>query len=163
MENLKDLLCHQLKALYCVEDLTINYFPLIIEKIDEPKLKNALKFHLKETRAQISRLDAISKDLKFNNNRAEFTAISGLFDQMKEFMINVKNSNVFNAGLIAELQRIEHFEICAYGTAVCYAKELGLYRIASLLQETLNEEYGTNDKLSLLAKVFLNYRAVEQV
>ena len=161
MNNLKDLFCHQLKLLYCVENRTIQYFPLIIKKTSDFKLRYALEVHLKETETHKKRLDHICKSINFDKNNAECLAITGLLDQVKEFMNRANNDNVFNAGLIAEIQRVEHFEICAYGTAVCYAKELGLQRIAGDLQETLNEEYNANDKLSLLAQVFINYKAVD--
>ena len=123
-------------------------------------MKKAFECHLNDTKTQKQRLEKICKDINYTKSVAECTAIKGLLMQLNEFMEYAKNPHVFNAGLIAEFQRIAHFEICAYGTAVCYAKDLGLNKIAYLLQQSLNEAYDANEKLGLLAQIVLNYKAV---
>lgn len=160
MKNLKDLLSHQLKLLYSCENEILTELPAIIDRVNDKSLKKAIECYLNEKKNQKQRLEKICKDVNYTKSVAECVAIKGLIVQLNEFMEYAKNPHVFNAGLIAEFQRIAHFQICAYGTAVCYAKELGLNKIAYLLQQSLNEAYNTNDKLGLLAQVVLNYKAI---
>lgn len=86
--------------------------------------------------------------------------MEGLIKEAEHFMEEVQDENVMDAGLIAEAQRVEHYEISGYGTAVRYAKELGHNEVAKKLQETLDEEYAADNKLDKLAETRLNKAAL---
>lgn len=86
--------------------------------------------------------------------------MKGLIAEADSFMKEVEDKNVMDAGLIAEAQRVEHYEISGYGTAVRYAKELGHDDVAAKLQKTLDEEYAADEKLNKLAENRLNEKAM---
>lgn len=85
--------------------------------------------------------------------------MKGLIKEAEDFMEEAKDEDVKNAGMIAEAQRVEHYEISGYGTAVRYAKELGHKEIAKKLQKTLDEEYNADKNLNDLAEKRLNDKA----
>lgn len=85
--------------------------------------------------------------------------MKGLIKEAEDFMKEAGNDDVLNAGMIAEAQRVEHYEISGYGTAVRYAKELGHEDIAKKLQKTLDEEYNADKTLNDLAEKRLNAKA----
>lgn len=82
-------------------------------------------------------------------------AISGLIEEIRELMQSLSNE-VLDADIIASMQKIEHYEISSYGTAVAFAKQLELHSIESLLNETLQEEYDADDLLTALANAAIN-------
>ena len=88
-------------------------------------------------------------------------AMQGLIKEAQSFIKEKKDDDVHNAGLIAEAQRVEHYEISGYGTAVRYAQELGHKKIATKLKKTLDEEYGADEKLNKMAEERLNRKAIE--
>lgn len=87
--------------------------------------------------------------------------MQGLIKEAEGFIKEKPADDVMNAGIIAEAQRVEHYEISGYGTAVRYAKELGHKNIASILKKTLDEEYGADDKLTKMAESRLNKKAID--
>ncbi len=88
--------------------------------------------------------------------------MEGLIKEAEGFIKEVTDNELKDVGLIAEAQRIEHYEISGYGTAVRYAKELGHDTIVTKLQETLNEEYNCDEKLTDMAEGRLNRKAIEK-
>jgi ferritin-like metal-binding protein YciE len=86
-------------------------------------------------------------------------AMKGLIKEAEDFLDEVDDDDVMHAGMIAEAQRVEHYEISGYGTAVRYAKELGHNSIAKKLQKTLDEEYNADKTLNDLAEKRLNKKA----
>ncbi|WP_368662434.1 ferritin-like domain-containing protein [Zobellia laminariae] len=87
-------------------------------------------------------------------------AMKGLIKETKHFIEEVEDDEVMDVGLIAEIQRVQHYEISGYGSAVRFAKELGYRQIAKTLQETLNEEYDADNTLEKLAETRLNKKAI---
>jgi ferritin-like metal-binding protein YciE len=160
MKTLKDLFEHQLKDLYNAEVQLINALPKIISKSSDSKLKKAFEVHLEETKGQKKRLQDICEELEISPTGETCKAMKGLISETESFIEEVKDAEVMDAGLVAGAQRIEHYEIAGYGTAVRYAKELGYNNIASKLQESLDEEYDANHNLNKLAESRLNRKAV---
>ena len=160
MKNLKDLFEHQLQDLYSAETQLTKALPIMAKNAPDAKLKKAFEDHLEETKQHKTRLEEISKELKFDPNKETCKAMKGLIKESSDFMNEVKDDDVKNAGMIAEAQRIEHYEISGYGTAVRYAKELGHKDIAKKLQMTLDEEYNADKTLNDLAEKRLNRKAI---
>jgi ferritin-like metal-binding protein YciE len=160
METLKDLFEHQLKDLFNAENQLIDALPKVANKASNSKLKKAFEAHLEETKQQKIRLQEICDELEISPKGETCKAMKGLISETESFIEEASNDEIMDAGLIAEAQRIEHYEIAGYGTAVRYAKELGYNDIAAKLQETLDEEYGANNKLNELAENKLNKKAV---
>ncbi|WP_026449481.1 ferritin-like domain-containing protein [Aequorivita capsosiphonis] len=159
MKNLEELFEHQLKDLYSAEDQLTKALPKMVENATDAKLKKAFEDHLKETKNHKTRLEEICKELDINPKGETCKAMKGLIKEAESFMEEVKDKEVLDAGMIAEAQRVEHYEISGYGTAVRYAKELGHDDIAKKLKKTLDEEYGADDKLNDIAEKRLNRKA----
>ena len=159
MKNLQELFEHQLKDLYNAEGQLIKALPKMVKKANDAKLKEAFESHLEETKEQKTRLEEICKELKIKPTGEKCHAMEGLIKEAEGFMEEAEADDVMDAGLIAEAQRVEHYEIAGYGTAVRFAKELGHKEIAAKLQKTLDEEYNADNKLDKLAEGRINKKA----
>lgn len=159
MKNLEELFEHQLQDLYSAEDQLTKALPKMAENASDAKLKKAFEDHLKETKEHKKRLEEICKELDIDPDKETCKAMKGLIKEAEDFIKEVKDKEVKDAGMIAEAQRVEHYEISGYGTAVRYAKELGHKEIAKKLQKTLDEEYNADQLLDDLAEKRLNEKA----
>ena len=160
MKTLKDLFEHQLKDLYSAESQLIEALPKVAKKANDSKLKEAFENHLEETKGHKKRLEEICETLNISASGETCKAMKGLIKETESFMDEADAKEVMDAGLIAEAQRVEHYEISGYGTAVRFAKELGYDDIASKLQKSLDEEYDADNKLDKLAESRLNEKAI---
>ena len=170
LNDLSDLLTHEIHDLLSAEDQIIDALPEMIAKATDPALKAALKEHLRITGLQRKRLDQVNNllgDEKRNNPEnsgiSSFLAklfgsgvhkckgMEGIINEGKKIMALDMNAEVLDAAIIACAQKIEHYEICGYGTARAFAKELHLSNVWVLLQETLQEEYAADALLTKLA------------
>ncbi len=161
MKTLEDLFEHQLKDLYSAENQLIAALPKVIGRVSDSNLKKAIEDHLEETKEQKKRLQEVCEDLDISPSGEKCKAMEGLIKEADEFLEEATDSDVVDAGIIANAQRIEHYEISGYGTAVRYAKELGHIEIARVLQTTLDEEYAADNKLDDLAENRLNQKAMD--
>lgn len=161
MKTLEDLFEHQLKDLYSAESQLIKALPKMVENAKDSKLKKAFEDHLEETKTHKKRLEEVCDELGIKPGGETCKAMEGLIKEAESFIKEKKDDDVNNAGLIAEAQRVEHYEISGYGTAIRYAKELGHKDIASKLKKTLDEEYSADEKLNKMAESRLNRKAIE--
>lgn len=159
MKNLEDLFEHQLKDLYSAESQLVDALPKMIKASHDSKLKKAFEGHLEETKDHKKTLEEICKELSIKPTGEECKAMKGLVKEAESMIDEKADPDVKDAGLIAEAQRVEHYEISGYGTAVRFAKELGHDSIAKKLQKTLDEEYNADKKLNDLAEKRLNEKA----
>ena len=171
--NLEDLLKHEIMDLYSAEEQIIEALPKMIENANNGELKNALSNHLKVTKTQKSRLDQVKKLLGTPDEDGEekgfFSRLfsgsekckgtEGLIEEGEKMMGEDMSPEVMDAAIIASAQKIEHYEIASYGTARAFARELNLPKVVALLEETLNEEYNSDDLLTSLAVGRLNTKA----
>ncbi|GAB3166430.1 YciE/YciF ferroxidase family protein [Telluribacter humicola] len=159
LKNLNDLLEHQLQDLYSAESQIIEALPLMQEKASNDKLKKAFQMHLEQTKKQKERLEKIAQLLDIKIQGEKCKAMEGIIKEAQSFLKEDASPEVMDAGLIAEAQRVEHYEIAGYGTASHYAKELGHSEAAKLLTQTLEEEKDTDEKLNDLAIQRINVKA----
>lgn len=159
MRNLKDLFEHELKDLYSAESQLIEALPKMKKNAQDDKLKEAFEKHLEETKGHKKRIEEICEELGIQPTGEECKAMKGLVKEAESFLKEDTEKDVIDAGLIAEAQRVEHYEISGYGTAVRFAKELGHDQIATKLKRTLDEEYKTDDLLTKMAESRLNQKA----
>lgn len=177
MINLNDLLKHEILDLYSVEEQIIDAMPAMIEKAKNPELKKALREHLKVTEEQKSRLDKIkqtygedgeaegenkgffSRLFGGSNGGEKCKGMEGIISEGEKIMGADITDEALDAAIIASAQKIEHYEICGYGTARAYARELKLPEVEMMLTQTLNEEYKADDTLTSLAVGKLNVEA----
>src|SRR5690606_7410228 len=156
----KDLFEHQLQDLYSAENQLVEALPVMVKEASDNELKQAFENHLEETKEHINRIEEICDEVEISPNGDTCKAREGLIKEAKSFIEETNDDDVTNAGLIAEAQRVEHYEISGYGTAVRYAKELGYDTIASKLQQTLYDEYNADEQLNILAESRLNRKAI---
>jgi ferritin-like metal-binding protein YciE len=157
---LEELLVDELKDLYSAETQIVKALPKMMKAAGSPELKRAFERHLEETRRQVERLNQIAENLDVKLTGKKCKGMEGLIEEGKEIMEEDLDENAVDAGLIGAAQKVEHYEIAAYGTARTHAQLLGLTKIARLLQQTLDEEGATDKKLTALAESIINVEAV---
>ena len=158
---LQELLVDELKDIYSAENQIIKALPKMAKAASSPELKRAFERHLEETKRQVERLDQIGEALDVRMTGKKCKGMEGLIEEGKEIMSEDLEEDALDAGLIGAAQKVEHYEIAAYGTARAHANMLGLNKIAKLLQQTLDEEGATDKKLTQLAESIINVEAVE--
>lgn len=158
---LEELLVDELKDIYSAENQIIKALPKMAKAATHPELKRAFERHLEETRRQVERLEQIGQDLEIKLTGKKCHGMEGLIEEGKEIMEEDLDENAIDAGLIGAAQKVEHYEIAAYGTARTHATVLGFTKAARLLQQTLNEEAAADKKLTQLADSVINAEAVE--
>jgi ferritin-like metal-binding protein YciE len=163
MGNLEDLFVHTLQDIYSAEQQIINSLPKMSEAASSPLLQEAFDDHLDQTRVQVERLEEVFKSLGngVKPGGTKCKGMEGLIEEGKEVMKMKGDPAVLDAALIAAAQRVEHYEIAAYGCARTYAEQLGYEDAADLLQETLEEEEETDERLTELAESTINPEAEE--
>jgi ferritin-like metal-binding protein YciE len=159
MESLKDLYLEQLRDLYDAETQLIDALPKMAEAATSPDLKKGFNDHLNQTRDHVTRLERIFSALGEKPKGQTCQAMKGLVKEGEEMIKAKGDPEVIDAGLIAAAQRVEHYEIAAYGTVRTYAESLGAAEAAQLLETTLKEEKETDFKLTHLAKTHINAEA----
>lgn len=161
LKDLKDLLIDELHDLLSSEEQIVKALPKMVKAADSADLKNAFESHLKETKGQVQRLEKIFKILKVKKKEKLCKATKGLIQECKEVLKDFKKkSPLRDAALISKAQRIEHYEISAYGTVRTFAKEIEEDAVADLLQATLDEEGNADKKLTKIAEGGLFKRGV---
>jgi len=162
LNNLEDLLLHELKDLYSAESQLVKALPKMAKAASHQELKAAFEEHLEQTEGHVERLDEIGEMLGKKLTGHTCKAMKGLVEEGSELISEDAEPAVRDAGLIGAAQRVEHYEIAGYGTARCLADQLGHSEIAELLEETLNEEKETNENLTELATSRINVDAGQE-
>src|SRR5215207_3917578 len=151
METLRDLLVDQLQDTYDSEHQITKALPKMIDAAHNSQLKDGFKMHLEQTKQHITRLEQVFQMLDQQPKRKHCHGMEGLLKEGEEMIKEDADADVKDAGLITAAQRVEHYEIAAYGTAMAYAKQIGQSQMINLLSQTLDEEKATDQKLSQLA------------
>lgn len=159
LETLNDLLIDHLKDLYDAEHQITKALPKMAEAASSQQLKSAFQQHLSETENQIRRLEQVFETMGKKATRKTCKAMKGLVEEGEEILKEDADPSVRDAGLIAAAQKVEHYEIAGYGTVRTYARMLGMDEAADLLQQTLDEEGVTDEKLTQLAEKSINVQA----
>jgi ferritin-like metal-binding protein YciE len=159
--SLEDLLIDQLKDLYSAEKQILKALPKMAKTASHQELKAAFLQHAEETKGQIERLEQVFEHVGVAAKAKKCKAVEGLLEEGKEVMEADAEPAVLDAALIAAAQRIEHYEMAGYGCVRTYARQLGLDEAADLLQETLDEEGQTDEKLTQIAETVINVEAME--
>lgn len=159
MKTLKDLFEHEIKDLYSAEKQLTEALPKMVNAATDKKLKEAFADHLEETKSHFDRIQSICQKLDINPTSTKCKAMEGLIKECEGMIKEDADKDVKDVGLIACAQRVEHYEISGYGTAVRFAKELGHKDIAKELQKTLDQEYNADGLLNDMAEDRLNRKA----
>ena len=159
MKSLEDLFVNLLKDMYYAEKQILKALPKMAKKADSEELRQAFEHHLKETESQVERLEQVFALCELKPAGKTCPAIKGIIEEGEEDMKEAKDPDVLDAGMIADAQAVEHYEIARYGTMIAWAKQLGMHDAANLLQQTLDQEYGADRLLTQLAEGRLNRQA----
>ncbi len=159
MKSLNDLLVDQLKDLYSAEKHLVKALPKMAKAASNPELSAGFEEHLEQTREHVRRIEEICVQLEVSPRGKKCMAMEGLVEEGKELLEEDAEPEVLDAGLIAAAQKVEHYEIASYGSARTWAQQLGLDQVVRLLQETLDEEKETDEKLTQLAMSTVNAQA----
>jgi ferritin-like metal-binding protein YciE len=152
MESLRDLFIEELKDLYSAENQIVKALPKMIKKAASRELKSGFEQHLKETQVHVERLEKIFQELDESPRGKKCKGMEGVIADGKEWMEEDAEPEVMDAGLIGAAQRVEHYEMAGYGCVRTYAELLGHSNFVDLLQQTLDEEKATDEKLTQLAR-----------
>ncbi len=150
--TLDKLLEDQLKDLYSAENQLVKALPQMAKAANAAGLQDAINGHLEETKGQVERLDKIGKTLGIKLTGKKCAAMEGLVEEGGEALEMEAPDAIIDLAIIAAAQRVEHYEISAYGSARALAEHLGHDEVVQLLQETLDEESAADEKLTGIAE-----------
>ncbi len=150
--SIRDVLIDELKDILGAEKQILAALPNVIKAVQSDDLRDAFKEHLKETKGQVERLNKVFKLIGEPVTSTKCEAMEGLVKECDEAAEAYPKSAVRDAALISKCQRIEHYEIAAYGTVRTFAKELGYSEAVDLLDETLDEESNADKLLTKIAE-----------
>jgi ferritin-like metal-binding protein YciE len=157
--TLDDLLVDQLCDLYDAEQQIVDALPKMSQAAHSQEVKNAFDQHLNQTKSQISRMEQVFQMMGKEPQRITCDGMRGIIDEGQSIVDAEGDADVRDAGLIAAAQKVEHYEICGYGTCRTFAQRLGRSDVADVLQSILNEEGETDKKLTSLAERSINVKA----
>ncbi len=160
IKSLDELFLEELKDLYSAENQLIKALPKMASATDSDELKAAIEEHLEQTRNHANRLEQAFRELGHKPVQVTCKAMKGLIEEGEETVQKAEKCAAGDAGIIGAAQRVEHYEIAAYGTAHSHASLLGHDRIKELLEETLEEEKEANARLNGIAQESVNLKAM---
>lgn len=150
--SLEDVFFHELEDIYDAEKRLTNALPKMRDSASSPELKECFDQHLQETEGHVGRLEKVFQELGRKPSRENCEAMKGLIREGEEIIQSQGDASAHDAALIAAAQRVEHYEIAAYGTARTLARQLDHSDLASRLEETLNEEKNADKMLNDIAE-----------
>jgi ferritin-like metal-binding protein YciE len=151
-EGLRELYVEELKDLYNAENQLVKALPKMAKAASSDELRQGFEEHLEQTKGHVQRLEKIFQALGESPKGKKCKGMEGLVEEGSEVMKEDFEGALMDAALIGAAQRVEHYEIAGYGTVCAFAEELGETEQNSLLNETLEEEKETDDKLTQLAQ-----------
>jgi ferritin-like metal-binding protein YciE len=160
--NLQELLVEEMRDIYHAEGQLLKALPKMAKAAQSERLKEAFERHLEETEQHVERLERAFESLGEPVKGKKCEGMAGLIEEAKETMDEHSESSVLDAALICGAQKVEHYEIAAYGTICTWADLLGLDEVSDLLKETLDEEKTADETLTEVAESEINVEAVHE-
>jgi ferritin-like metal-binding protein YciE len=159
MDSLESLLLHEVKDLYHAEKQLVKALPKVAKKASSPELKSAIEQHLQQTEGHVNRLEQVFEMLGAPAKGVKCKGMAGILEEGEEMMSQKGEPDTLDAAIIMSAQKVEHYEMAAYGSAATWAEMMGRKDIKTLLGQTLQEEEQTDQKLTRLARSGVNQRA----
>jgi ferritin-like metal-binding protein YciE len=159
IDTLHKLYVHELKDIYSAENQILQALPKMIKAASDTKLREALESHRKESEGHVTRINDIFDGLDFEPGGHKCKGIEGLLTEAGEVLGDVDDDAVRNAAIIAGCQRVEHYEMAAYGVARAFAAKLGRHEDVKVLTKTIEEEGAADRTLSHIAEHHINFEA----
>ncbi len=163
MESMENLFLHELKDVYSAEKQILKALPKVAKKAANPELKQGLEEHMEQTEEQVRRLEEIFEMLEQRPKAMKCKGMEGIIEEAEEALKMKGSPDTLDAGIIMAAQKVEHYEIAAYGSLATWADMMGRKDIKRLLGETLEEEEDTDQKLTDLAKSGINQSSVQKL
>lgn len=161
INNLKDLFTAQTREIYNAEKLQMkNFYDELRNMASTADLKEAIDQSKRETESHITRLDSVFKKLNVEPAEAKCEGVEGIIRDTKNICTRCDQNHVKDAAVITGLQRLNHYEMAAYGSLRSFAEELGYNDLSSTLQKSLEEEKNIDRKLTKLATERINEKAI---
>ncbi|HUR21721.1 MAG TPA: ferritin-like domain-containing protein [Vicinamibacterales bacterium] len=157
--TLHDAFITELRDTFDAEKQILKALPKMVKAASSAKLRAALEAHGKQTRGQVTRLEKVFKTLKQPVKGKHCDGMAGILKEGASVLEENHDPTTMDACIIASAQRVEHYEMAAYGTLVAWSRMVGTPAISKLLQSTLLEEKGADLKLSSLAEAGINQQA----
>ncbi len=162
LKTLEDLYLDELRDLYSAEHQILKALPHLTKAATSAELKNAFNSHLRQTEQHAQRIEDIFAGHDTKARGKKCVGMEGVLEEGKELLAEKPDAEVLDAGLIGAAQRVEHYEMAAYGTARTHAQQLGYRHDADLLQQTLEEEKEADKKLTQIAEASVNAKATAE-
>jgi ferritin-like metal-binding protein YciE len=159
--TLHDAFVDELRDAYDAEKQITRALPKMARAASSPDLQTAFESHLEETREQITRLEEVFASLEEKVRGKHCDGMAGIIEEGKSVMEEDFDAATMDACLIASAQRVEHYEMAAYGTLVAWARAMGHTEAAELLEQTLDEEKAADEKLTTIAEDGVNREAAD--
>ena len=152
VDSVEKLFVEELKDLYSAENQITKALPKMVKAATSKDLKQAFESHLRETEGQIQRLEKICGILGASPRGKTCGGMKGVLEEGSSMLHEAAEGDIRDVALISAAQRVEHYEMAAYGTVRSYAELLGKPEIARLLEETLEEEKAADQKLTAISQ-----------
>jgi ferritin-like metal-binding protein YciE len=152
MKNLTELFLAELADVYSAEQQLVKALPKVAEAATSTELKEAVEHHLEQTQEHVSRLEQVFELFDTKPKAKKCEAMAGLIEETSDFIDEDFEADLKDAGIIANAQKVEHYEISAYGTLKTWAGLLNKQEAVDLLEETQNEERETDENLTSIAE-----------
>jgi len=152
VESLEKLFVHELKDIYSAEKQILKALPGMAKAATHRDLKKAFENHLEQTEAHIRRIETIFDSLEGEPTGEKCVGMEGLIEEATGTIREDMPENLLDAALIGAAQKVEHYEIAAYGTVRTFAEQLGMKEAVTLLQQTLDEEFQSDKALTAIAR-----------
>jgi ferritin-like metal-binding protein YciE len=160
--SLHEVLTDWIRDLYNAENQLVKALPKMAKAASSSQLRAAFTEHLEQTRLHVARLEQVCEDLGIKPKGKTCHAMKGLIEEGQEVMSSTGDPSAKDAALIGAAQKVEHYEMAAYGSARTFAQSLGELKAAELLQLTLDEEGDADKKLTAIAEAGLNREAAQE-
>lgn len=157
--TLYEAFLEQLRDTYDAEQQVLKALPKLVKAASSPRLQAAFEQHLRETRAQVERLERVFGSLEEEVGGKHCSGMAGILRESAAALANGFDERTIDACLIAASQHVEHYEMASYGTLVAWSRIVGNHHVSDLLQESLLEEKTADLKLSALAEAGINEEA----
>lgn len=161
VETAQELFVEELKDIYSAEKQIVRALPKVAKAVESQELRSGIEEHLEQTKGHVERLEQIFEMLEKRAGGKTCKGMQGLIEEGSEHIQEIEKGPVRDAALIGALQRVEHYEIAAYGTMATLAEAMGEDDIKELLGETLQEEKETDEKLTEVSRT-VNSEAIDQ-
>jgi ferritin-like metal-binding protein YciE len=161
LQTLDELFLTQLQDIYDAEKRIVRALPKMAEAADNQELRDGFLEHLEQTKGHVERLEQVFQTIDTKPRAKACEAMKGLLAEGEEVIAAKGEPEVRDAGLIAAAQKVEHYEMAAYGCLCTWAEQLDNQEARNLLHETLEEEKQTDMKLTQLAEQRINMQAAQ--